>query len=110
MFRSYPFSVALNSHRRIVTYEDLSLEVKCLQNAQQSNNLQEHIVLQAFRNSLKSSARSLLVPLGENASVTDILNKFDGFYGNVSSSETLIKSFDSDFQKEGNLLLNMALC
>ena len=43
----------------------------------------------------------LSCPLGENASVTDILNKLDGFYGNVFSGETLIQSFYSDFQKEG---------
>ena len=81
------------------------MEVKCLQNAQQSNNLQEHIVLQAIRNSLRGSARSLLVPLGEKASVTDIFIKLDGFYGNVSSSETLIQSFYSDFQKEGESIV-----
>lgn len=57
-------------------------------------------MLQSIRNSLKGSARSILVPLGENASVIDILDKLDGFYGNVSSSETLIQSFYSDFQKE----------
>ena len=77
------------------------MEIQCHQNAQQSNNLREHIVLQTIRNSLKGSARSLFVPLGENASVTDILNKLDGFYGNVFSGETLIQSFYSDFQKEG---------
>ena len=41
----------------------------------------------------------MLVPLGENAKVDDILNKLDGFYGNVSSTETLIQSFYSDYQK-----------
>lgn len=99
------FSGSEQPQKNEVAYEVWSLEVKCLQNAQQANNLQEHIVLQAIRNSLKGSARSLLVPLGENASVTDILNKLDGFYGNVSSSETLIQSFYSDFQKEGESIV-----
>ena len=40
----------------------------------------------------------MLVPLGENAKVDDILNELDGFYGNVSSTETLIQSFFSDYQ------------
>ena len=42
----------------------------------------------------------MLVSLGEKATVADILGKLDGFYGNVSSSETLIQSFYSDFQNE----------
>lgn len=42
----------------------------------------------------------MLVPLGEHASVQDILNKLDGFYGYVSTSETLIQSFYNDFQKD----------
>lgn len=80
-----------------VSYEVWSYEVKCLQN---SHYLPEHVLLYAIRNSLKGSARSLLIPLGESASVTDILHKLDGFYGNVSSSETLMQNFYSDFQKD----------
>ncbi|MCG7867590.1 MAG: hypothetical protein JAY74_14665 [Candidatus Thiodiazotropha taylori] len=85
-----------------VTYEVWSFEVKCLQN---TPYLQESVLLQSIRTSLKGSARSLLVPLGEKATVTDILNKLDGFYGNVSSSETLIQTFYSDFQKESETIV-----
>ena len=35
----------------------------------------------------------MLVPLGENATVADILNELDAFYGNVKSNETLIQKF-----------------
>lgn len=80
-----------------VTYEVWSFEVKCLQN---SHTLPDHVLLQAIRNSLKGSARTILVPLGESATVADILNKLDGFYGNVSSAETLMQNFYSDFQKD----------
>lgn len=79
------------------SFEVWSFEVKCLQN---SPDLQEHVLLQAIRTSLKGSARSLLIPLGENANVADILEKLDGFYGNVSSGETLIQSFYNDYQKD----------
>ena len=41
----------------------------------------------------------MLVPLGENAKLDDILNKLDGFYSNVSSTETLIQPVYSDNQK-----------
>ena len=82
------------------TYEVWNFEVKCLQ----KSYLPEH-VLQAIRTSLKGTARSMLVPLGENASIDDILNKLDGFYGNVSSSETLIQSFYSDYQKDSETIV-----
>ena len=71
--------------------------MKCLQ---KSDYLPNHLLIQAIGNSLKSTARSMLVLLGERASIKDVLLKFDGFYGNVSTSETLIQSFYSDFHKD----------
>ena len=53
-----------------------------------------------MRNSLKGSARAMLVPLVENAKIEDILTKLDGFYSNVATGETLIQSFYGDFQKD----------
>ena len=38
--------------------------------------------------------------MGEDASVHEVLEKLDGFYGNVSTAETIIQSFYNDFQKE----------
>ena len=37
---------------------------------------------------------------GGGASVDEVLDKLDGFYGNVSSAETIIQSFYNDYQKE----------
>ena len=91
------FSGAEDPQKGETSYEVWNFEAKCLA---KSAYLPEHLLLQAIRNSLKGTARSLLVPLGETASVQDILSKLDGFYGNVSTSETLILSFYSDFQKE----------
>ena len=79
------------------SYEVWNFEVKCLQ---KSNYLPDHLLLPAIRNSLKGTARSMLVPLGESAYVKDILLKLDGFYGKVSTNETLIQSFYCDFQKD----------
>ena len=90
---------------KLPTYEVWSLEVKCLQS---SSVLPEPILLQSIWNSLKGSARSLLVPLGQNDTVADILAKLDGFYANVSSSETLIQSFYSDYQKEAESVVSFA--
>ena len=99
------FSGSEEPQKGETTYEVWSLEVKCLQS---SSVLPEPILLQSTRNSLKGSARSLLVPLGQNATVADILAKLDGFYANVSSSETLIQSFYSDYQKEAESVVSFA--
>ena len=47
----------------------------------------ELLLIQTIRNSLNGTARSMLVPLGVEASVNDNLAKLDGLYGNVSTSE-----------------------
>lgn len=79
------------------SYEVWSHEVKCLQN---SEYIPEHVLLNSVHSSLRGAARELLIPLGENASVKEVLEKLDGFYGNVSTAETIIQSFYSDYQKE----------
>ena len=79
------------------SYKVWSYEVKCLQ---KSEFLSEQVLLHSIRTSLRGAARDLLIPLGEDASVDEVLDKLDGFYGNVSSAETIIQSFYSDYQKE----------
>ena len=100
------FSGSAEPQKGEVSYEVWSFEVKCLQN---SNLLTEDLLKQHIRNSLKGSARGMLVPLGEGASVTAILNKLDGFYGNVSSSETLMQSFFTDYQKDNESIVDYGL-
>ena len=58
------------------------------------------MLLHSIRTSLHGAARDLLIPLGEDPSVDEVLDKLDGFYGNVSTPETIIQSFYSYFQKE----------
>ena len=59
-------------------------------------------IIYSFRQlgTLKGTARSMLVPIEDSASVKDILLKLDGLDGNVSTSETLIQSFYCGFQKD----------
>ena len=78
-------------------YEVWNFGVKCLKS---NDYLSEHLLLQAMRNSLRGVARDMLIHLGENASVDDILQKLDGFFGNVATTQTLMQSFYSDCQKE----------
>lgn len=96
------FSGSEEPQKGETSYEVWSFEVKCLQRQSLQNPiyLPEHMLLQSIRNSLKGVARAMLVSLGEQATVKDILHKLDGFYGNVSTSETLIQSFYNDYQKD----------
>lgn len=55
-----------------VKYEVWNFEVKCLENSGQHP---EHILLQAVRNSLKGLARSMLVSVGDKASLEDIMKR-----------------------------------
>ncbi|MCG8044576.1 MAG: hypothetical protein JAY66_02630 [Candidatus Thiodiazotropha taylori] len=85
------------------TYEVWSLEVKCLRNIQE---LPEYSLLQSIRNSLRGSARDVIIPLGENASVDEILAKLEGFYGIVSTGATLMQTFYNDFQKDSESIVS----
>lgn len=96
------FSGNEESQKGEVTYEVWSFEVRCLINSQV---LPDAVLLQTIRNSLKGTARSLLISLGEVATVNQILDKLEGFYGNVSSSETLMQEFYNDCQKENESIV-----
>ena len=67
--------------------------------------MSDTVLLQLIRNSLKGNARSVLVPLGEQATVVQVLDKLEGFYGRVSSSETLLQEFYNDRQRENESLV-----
>lgn len=96
------FSGSEEPQKGEASYEVWSFEVKCLKN---SANLPEHLLFQSIRNSLRGTARDMLVPLGEHATVDDILEKLDGFFGNVFTSETLMQSFYSDCQKDNESIV-----
>ncbi|KAK3103445.1 hypothetical protein FSP39_019291 [Pinctada imbricata] len=99
------FSGNESSQKGEVTYDVWSFEVRCLK---RTGQYPEHIILQALRNSLKGTARSMSVSLGEGASVNDVLTKLDGFYGTVSTCEIsimIIRRKTSLFKKDFQSLL-----
>ena len=52
----------------------------------------------------------MLIPLGELATVDQILEKLEGFYGIVSSGATLMQTFYSDYQKESESIVAYGTC
>ena len=71
-------------------------EVQCLMNLQGLTCSQ---VLQIIRGSLRGSARMMIVPLGEQASVEHILTKLDALYSNAASKEELMTEFFNSVQR-----------
>ncbi len=65
------------------------------------HTLSENCVLQAIRKSLRGTARQILIPLGESASSSGILAKLDGLFGNVSSNESIMQTFYTASQRDG---------
>lgn len=78
-----------------VTYEVWRFEVRCLM---QDSQVIEPVLLQAIRKSLRGTARQMLIPLGESASSSQILEKLDGLFGNVSSNEAVMQRFYTTVQ------------
>ena len=72
-------------------------EVKCLK---YNEYLSEHLLLQAIRSFLRGSACEMLIPLGESATVDEILQKLDGFFDDPSTTHTWMQSIYIDCQKE----------
>jgi hypothetical protein len=72
------------------SFDVWNLEVKCVL---REGNYTDSSVLQAIRGSLKGKARSLLLSLSEHATAENIIDKLDGVYGNVYSSEALLENF-----------------
>ncbi|CAG2226925.1 unnamed protein product [Mytilus edulis] len=80
------------------SFDVWKFEVKCLL---RENLYPELIIVQCMRNSLKNQARNTLLTLPESATPHNILEKLEGIYGNVYSNETLLQSFYTEKQDEG---------
>ena len=96
------FSGSEDVPKQEVNYDVWSFEVYCLQNAL----VPDYILLQSIRNSLRGNARSMLVSIGEKATVKDVLSKLDGFYASVGTAETFMQQFYTDFQKENESIVS----
>ncbi|XP_062572826.1 uncharacterized protein LOC134234798, partial [Saccostrea cucullata] len=95
------FSGSEQAQKGEVSYDVWSYEVRCLK-----GQWPDHVLLQPVRSSLKGTAREILIPLGEYATVENILAKLDDFYGNVCTPENIMQKFYSDHQQEGESIVS----
>lgn len=61
----------------------------------------DHILLQAISRSVRGVAADVLLHLGDNVSLVQVVEKYDVVFGNVLSPETLIEQFCTAKQKGG---------
>lgn len=68
-----------------------------------------HVIREAIRKSLKGTARGVLLHLGEDASVRDILTELEAVYGNVQTSERLKEQFYSERQRDDETVADYSM-
>lgn len=77
-------------------YELWKYDLKCLQS---SNLYTETVVSEAIRRSLKGEAAMVMVRMGD-ASVSQLLHKLDGYFGNVATEGACLTQFFASQQSE----------
>ena len=87
-------------------YDIWVYEVNCLL---RGRHYSDQTIMEAMRRSLKGKARSVLLHLGEFASITDIIRELEGMYGNVGSSEKLLEKFYSASQLKKESVVEYSL-
>ncbi|XP_062602869.1 zinc finger CCHC domain-containing protein 18-like [Saccostrea cucullata] len=81
-----------------VTYREWRYEVQCLMN---DPEIKETVIIQSIRRSLRGTAKTMLIPLGEKASVQEILDKLNILFGEVSNNAMIMQEFFNAYQFQG---------
>ena len=81
-----------------VSYEHWRFEVRGLQ---RDAVYSDAIILQAIRRSLRGKAADVILHLGEDVQITQILGKLDQIFGNVLPSENILEKFYIARQSQG---------
>ena len=88
-----------------VSFGVWKFELSCLI----KENYPDSLILQSIRKNLRGKAREILLTLGETAKPSDILNKLEGIYGNVSTSEVLLQQFYIQSQGAGESVADYSI-
>lgn len=82
-----------------VTYREWKYQVRCLLD---DSEIKETSIVQSIRRSLNGTAKQMLIPLGERATVEDILNKLDILFSEVSDNGMIMNEFVMRFNSQMN--------
>lgn len=86
-----------------ISYAEWRFDVSCLDGDEE---ISPSLVVQAIRRSLRGTARKMLIPLGTNATIRDILSKLDALFGDISTHGMLMQEFFNSKQKQGESVTN----
>lgn len=81
-----------------MSYKEWRYEVQCLLG---DPDIKENLLIQSIRRSLRGTAKTMLIPLGERANVQKILSKLDILFGEISTNGMIMQEFFSTCQLPG---------
>ncbi|XP_033760705.1 uncharacterized protein LOC117342616 [Pecten maximus] len=85
------------------TYIEWRFETSCYIN---DPDIPDSAVVQAIRRSLRGTARRMLIPLGSTATPTDILEKLDMLFGDISTHGMIMQEFFNCSQRPDEFATN----
>jgi hypothetical protein len=86
-----------------VNYHTWCYDIKCL-----IGKLNEDEILRAIRNSAKGEAANVMTNLGVDASLTEVMKKFESIYGDIETPESIMKTLYACHQKKGETIVKYA--
>ncbi|XP_053372782.1 trichohyalin-like [Mercenaria mercenaria] len=90
--------------RNEATFEEWKMEVESVQ-----ATYSEIVVMQAIRKSLKDQAKRIMLHLGPNTTVEEILLKMEDAFGNVASKDSILSPFFMAEQEENETIVEWGL-
>ena len=95
----------MKTRKEMFYFEVWKFELCCLIR----ENYPDSLILQSVRKNLRGKARETLLTLGETAKPSDILNKLEGIYGNVSTNEVLLQQFYIECQRKDEAVADYSI-
>ena len=92
--------------KRESSFEEWTYEVRCLR---KDKMYSEATIGQAIRKSLKGQAKKVLLPMGSDATVDQIIQRLEGVFGNVATPMSILQEFYSVYQKQGETVASWGL-
>ena len=77
------------------SFEEWAYEVKYL-----SRRYSEAVMGQVIRKALKGHAKQAILPMGPDATVSQILHRLEGVFGNVATPMSILQEFYTVYQKQ----------
>ena len=92
-----PFSGEDPKPKGEASYEEWRYEVDCLL---RDKAYSKYVIGQAIRKSLRGQAKRMLIPMGINATIEEIMDRLESEYGNCATGMSILQEFFTAIQQE----------